>query len=153
MPTVTAGQTFDGSVHEAESVWYDTGRWPSFVDGLERVEQVGPGWPAVGSVVSWQSGPAGRGRVVERVVSHEPLEGQTVETEDDSIRGRQQVAFWPEDGKVAVELTLSYRVKRRSPFTPVVDLLFIRGAFKRSLQATVERFGVELQGARGADVG
>jgi hypothetical protein len=153
MPAVTAGQTFEGSVHDAERVWYDTGRWPRFVDGLERVEQVDPSWPSVGAVVSWRSGPAGRGQVTERVVEYEPLEGQTLEVEDDSIHGRQIVVFSPEDGKVAVQLTLSYRVKRRTPLTPLVDLLFIRGAFKRSLQATVERFGVELQAARAADVG
>ncbi len=82
-----------------------------------------------------------------------PLSGQTVEVEDDTIRGRQAVAFIPEDTGVAVQLTLDYRVRRRTPFTPLVDILFIRGAFKRSLAATLEHFGVELQGARAADVG
>jgi hypothetical protein len=153
MPVVTAVQTFPGSVHEAERVWYATERWGSFVDGLERVEGVSPAWPAAGSEVSWRSGPAGRGHVVERVVAHEPLEGQTVEVEDETIRGRQQVSFTPEDGNVSVSLTLSYRVKRRSPITPLVDMLFIRGAFKRSLQATLERFGLELASARATDVG
>jgi Polyketide cyclase / dehydrase and lipid transport len=153
MPAVTAVQTFEGSVHQAETVWYDTDRWESFVDGFDRVERLDAGWPAAGTEISWHSRPAGRGHVVERVLSYEPLAGQTVEVEDDSIRGRQAVAFTPENGSVAVRLTLEYAVKRRSPFTPLVDILFIRGAFKRSLATTLERFGAELEAARAADVG
>ena len=65
-----------------------------------------------------------RGRVVERVVEREPLKGQTIEVTDPSITGRQSVAFAPVSDGVQVELTLSYRLRRRSPVTPVVDLLF-----------------------------
>ena len=39
-----------------------------------------------------------------------------------------------------MELTLSYRLQRRSPVTPVVDLLFIRRAIASSLQTTLSRF-------------
>ena len=41
---------------------------------------------------------------------------------------------------VQVELTLSYRLQRRSPVTPVVDLLFIRRAMASSLETTLSRF-------------
>jgi hypothetical protein len=153
MRAVTAAQTFPGSVHEAESVWYDTGRWAGFVDGFDQLERVEEGWPAVGARVAWRSGPAGRGHVVERVVAYEPLAGQTVELEDDSIRGRQQVAFTPDDGDVAVELVLEYELKQRSPLTGLIDRLFIRPAIRSSLQATLRKFGVELQAARAADLG
>src|SRR5437764_857485 len=95
------------------------------------------------------SGPAGRGRVTERVVGHRPLGGQTVEVRDDSIRGRQRVAFTPVDGGVEVALTLEYEITRRNPLTALVDLLFIRRAFATSLQASVSRFGAELQAPRG----
>src|SRR5436309_4799876 len=69
MRVVAATETYPGSVHEAEKVWYDTGLWPRFIDGLESVEEVTPNWPGVGAQVRWHSGPAGRGQVVERVVS------------------------------------------------------------------------------------
>ncbi len=148
MRVVSDVATFPGTVHEAETVWYDTERWPGWVDGLDRVEAVGRGWPAVGGSVTWASGPAGRGRVSERVESYEQLRGQTVDVEDDSIRGRQAVTFTPEDEGVTVELSLEYEIKQRSPLTPLVDLLFIRPAFRNSIRATLYRFGVELATAR-----
>jgi hypothetical protein len=153
MRVVSAVETFPGTVHEAESVWYDTDGWPGWVDGLDRVDRVTGGWPRVGGSLGWESGPAGRGRVIERVVSYERLEGQTVEVEDDSIRGRQSVEFTPEDDGVSVALSLEYELKARSPLTPVLDLLFIRPAFRNSIRATLHRFGVELAAARESEVG
>ncbi len=153
MRVVSAVQIFPGSVHEAETLWYDTARWPSWVDGLDHVTEVEPRWPQLGASVTWQSGPAGRGRVVERVVAYEPLSGQTVEVQDDSIRGRQSVAFAPAEEAVEVMLTLAYEIRQRSLLTPLVDVLFIRRAFRASLDATLRRFGLELEAARGADVG
>jgi hypothetical protein len=151
--TVRVAETFSGSVHEAETCWYDTSRWPEWVDGLARVVEVVGEWPQEGSRVRWESGPAGRGRVVEAVVEHEPLSGQTVAVEDDSIEGTQSVSFTPAASGVQIELSLTYRIKRRSPLTPLVDLLFVRGAMARSLRTTLARFGAELAGARRADVG
>ena len=148
MRVVSVIGTFRGSVHEAESVWYDTSRWPSWVDGLERVIAVGDQWPAAGAEVTWQSVPAGRGRVSERVVDYEPLVGQTVDVSDETIEGRQSVKFMPEDGSVTIELSLEYRVKRRSLFTPLVDFLFIGRAFTTSLRSTLDRFGLELESVR-----
>ena len=153
MRTVSVIETFPGSVHEAEMVWYDTSRWPSWVDGLERIVAVGERWPAVGAEVTWQSVPAGRGRVSEQVVDYEPLVGQTVEVNDETIGGRQSVKFMPDDGSVTIELSLEYRVKRRSLFTPVVDFLFIGRAFTTSLRSTLDRFGLELESAREGGVG
>jgi hypothetical protein len=144
MRAVSAAQTFRGSVSAAESGWYDVTRWSSWVDGFDTVVETSGAWPQVGSSVTWQSGPAGRGRVTERVVAYEPLEGQTLEVEDDAIRGRQQVTFTPEDEHVAVKLSLEYEIKNSSFFTPLVDLLFIRRAMAASLNATLGRFRAEL---------
>jgi Polyketide cyclase / dehydrase and lipid transport len=145
---VQARQTVAGSVHEVEQRWYDTSRWPYWVDGLERVVEVAGEWPATGAAVTWDSGPAGRGRVLERVVAHEPLAGQTLEVQDSSIRGRQSVAFVPVAGGVEVRLTLAYELERRSPLTPLVDVLFIRRAMTTSLTSTLSRFGAELTSHR-----
>jgi uncharacterized membrane protein len=153
MRTVSAEQTLPGTVHEAQTCWYDTGRWPSWVDQLARVNEVTGDWPAIGASVVWESGPAGRGTVVERVIAYEPLTGQTNEVEDDSIRGRQSVTFTPVQDSVQVSLTLEYEVRKRSVFTPLVDVLFIRGAQERSLQATLARFAAELAATRQPGVG
>jgi hypothetical protein len=149
MRTVVVAQTFAASVPEAERRWYDTGTWADWVDGLDRVLAVEGDWPNPGASVSWESGPAGRGRVTELVVSREPLAGQTLEVEDDSIRARQIVGFTPAGPGVEVELRLEYELKRRSIVTPVVDLLFIKRAMAVSMGLTVSRFGAGLHAGHG----
>jgi hypothetical protein len=133
-----------GTVSAAESCWYDAARWPEWVDGLERIVAVSADWPEVGATVHWESGPAGRGSVHERVIAHEPLIGQQLEVQDDSIQGRQSVAFDPVEEGVEVTLTLEYRITRRSVFMPVIDFLFVGRAMAASLSTTLARFGTEL---------
>lgn len=144
MRTVQVAMRFPGTVHQAESCWYDADRWPEWVDGLERIVAVSPEWPEVGGTVHWESGPAGRGSVHERVLVHEPLVGQQLEVRDDSIQGRQSVVFAPADEGVEVTLTLEYRITRRSVFMPVIDFLFVGRAMAASLSTTLARFGAEL---------
>jgi hypothetical protein len=151
--TVAAKQTVDGSVPEAEAFWYDTARWPDWVDELARVIAVEGDWPRPGASVTWQSGPAGRGRVRERVVAYEPLAGQTLEVEDDSITGTQQVEFVPVEGGVEITLSLAYAIKRRSPLTPLIDRLFVRRPMTISLTRTLSRFAAALAESREASVG
>mgnify|MGYP003701636909 CR=1 FL=1 len=144
MKAVTVTQSFTGSVSELESRWYDTGGWGSWVDGFDRIVETCGDWPRAGAIVTWQSGPAGRGRVTERVLVYEPQAGQTVDVEDDSITGRQRVVFKPALDGVEVTLSLEYQIKRPSFFTPLIDILFIRRAMAASLEATLNRFGAEL---------
>ena len=144
MRTVRVSQTLPGTVYEIEQRWYDTSRWPAWIEGLRRVVEVAGDWPGVGSSVTWDSGPAGRGHVVERVVAHQPLTGQTVDVDDASIIGRQTVTFVPVDDGVVVQLALAYELKRRSLFTPLVDVLFIKRAMATSLATTLGRFGAEV---------
>ncbi len=149
MSTARAAQTFDATVHDAERCWYDTGGWAAWVDGLAHVQSVDGDWPGIGAVVRWESGPAGRGHVIERVIAYEPLRGQTNEVQDDAITGRQTVTFTPDTdpGGVLVELALEYTLRRRSLVTPVVDLLFIRRAMTMSLRSTLAHFGANLAAA------
>jgi hypothetical protein len=150
MGRASAEDSFAASVREAETLWYDTERWPEWVDGLRRMIAVEGDWPGAGAVVRWESTPAGRGRVVERVVDYAPGRGQTLEVEDDSIRGRQTVAFYELEGGVRVELALEYELKARSLLTRIIDVLFIRRAMTDSLRSTLLRFGVEAAAAGAA---
>ena len=68
----------------------------------------------VGGGVIWDSGPAGRGRVTERVVAYAPADGQTVEVTDDTITGRQAVTFAAVGDGVEVSVALEYRLRHRS---------------------------------------
>ena len=147
MRRASAEDSFPVSVRDAEALWYDTRRWSAWVDGLSRVTGLEGDWPASGATVTWESSPGGRGRVLEHVVSYEPGVGQTLEVQDDSIRGRQSVAFIGLDAGVRMELALEYELKARSIVTPIVDVFFIRRAMTISLQATLAGFGAELDGA------
>ncbi len=144
MRTVTVTRQVPGSVAAAEGYWYDTTRWASWIDGLDRVIEVRGDWPATGATVIWESGPAGRGRVTERVTAHEARRGQTVEVEDPSIRGLQTVTFVPRENGVEVSLALEYQLVRRSIVSPIVDLLFIRRAMVASLGSTLAYFAARV---------
>lgn len=134
-----------GLVSEAETLWYDTDRWPSFVDGLAHVTTVQDGWPATGGRLVWDSHPGGRGRVSETVLAYEARRGQEAAVEDEEIRGTQRIGFVPRDDGVAMTLELQYEIKARTIITPVVDALFIRRAQRDSLRRTLARFARELQ--------
>jgi hypothetical protein len=76
-------------------------------------------------------------------VAYEARTGQTVEVEDATMTGRQQVAFTPAPDHVDVTLSLTYVIKDRTLVTPVVDLLFVRRAMADALRRTVTRFANE----------
>ena len=137
-----------GSVAEAEALWYDTDRWPSFVDGFGHVVSRDEGWPGAGATLVWDSLPNGRGRVVERVVAQAPGDGQTVQVEDPRLRGRQTVAFAPVEDEVTISLALEYQLEQAGPLRAVVDALFIRRALRDSLRRTLVRFARELEADR-----
>jgi hypothetical protein len=128
-----------------EALWYDTARWPSFVDGFARVVKSEGGWPNEGGRLVWESTPRGRGRVVERVTGYEPGRGQTVAVEDPKLSGIQRIRFEPLADGTAVGLALEYDLKEPdNPLRPLVDLFFIRRALRDALQRTLIRFGREL---------
>ena len=127
-------------MYDAESCWYDVKRWPEWVDGLARVLEVRGDWPKPGSEVIWESHPAGRGTVRERVIDYQPRSGQTSNVDDDSISARQSVDFQPHGDGVQLQFALEYKLKRRSPVSWLVDVVFIRRLMGASLGRTLERF-------------
>jgi hypothetical protein len=131
---------------DAEELWYDTRRWPTFVDGLGHVFKVDEGWPREpGAVVVWDAKPGGRGRVLERVVSFEARVGQTLEVEDEKIHGRQTIGFQPGGDGCAVSLELEYAIKQDRGVPVVVDFLFVRRPMRDSLKRTLARFEREVR--------
>jgi hypothetical protein len=127
----------------AEELWYDTARWPTFVDGLAHVAKVEGDWPRSGRVL-WDAKVDGRGRVDERVVAHEARVGQTLNVEDDKIRGVQRVEFHPDGDGCKVTLSLDYTLKMDPPQRQVIDL-FARRPMRDSLKRTLQRFKHELE--------
>jgi len=145
MASVSARIDVDAPPEAVEALWYDVARWPSFVDGFAHAATVEEGWPEAGGRLVWDSTPHGRGRVLERVSSQTPGAGQVAEVEDPRLRGTQEVRFTPLADGTEVALQLDYRLKDRTPLTPLVDLLFIRRSLRDSLRRTLLRLARELK--------
>jgi hypothetical protein len=143
MGRVKAEITVGALASEAEELWYDTSRWPTFVDGLAHVEKVEGDWPRAGRVL-WDAKVDGRGRVDERVVAHEARVGQTLRVEDEKITGTQRVEFHPDGDGCKVVLSLEYRLKMDAPQRQVIDF-FARRHLRDSLKRTLQRFRRELE--------
>jgi hypothetical protein len=152
MGRVRASVEIPALASEAEALWYDTTRWPTFIDGLHHVARLEGDWPHAGARVLWDSNPGGRGRVQERVTAYAARDGQTLEVEDEKINGTQRVTFTPTDQGVTVTLDLRYDVKDRKPGMPLVDLLFIRRPQRDSLTRTLRRFRTEVTAERESSV-
>lgn len=149
MGRASASTVVPGRIAEAEELYYDRHRWPSWVDGFGHVVKLEGDWPQVGARLLWQSPPKGRGLVQERVQAYEARTGQTLEIEDERMRGIQTVAFEADGDQVRVTLTLAYELKQHGPLGPLVDRLFIRRSVGDSLRRTLTRFTYE----RRAEVG
>src|SRR6476620_3567494 len=145
MPRVRVTQRVPGLASDAEAVWYDPQRWPAWVDGFGHSVKLEGDWPGIGARSVWDSKPGGRGRVVERVTAYEARAGQTVEVEDEKLRGTQRVSFEPGADDVTVVLELEYELKERNVFTPIADALFIRRALRDSLRRSLLRLARERQ--------
>ena len=143
MGRAKASISVPGRAADAEALWYDPHRWQAWVDGFGHVVSLSDGWPRRGAELVWDSPPGGRGRVTERVVHYEMRLGQTLEVEDATMTGTQKVTFEPGPDEVEVTLSLEYRIKDHTAFTPVVDLLFVRRAMTDALRRTVTRFANE----------
>ena len=146
MGRARAGIDLPVAVSAAEALWYDTSRWPVFVDGFGHVAKVEGDWPRTGARLLWDSVPAGRGRVSERVVRYEVRSGQLVEVEDEQMTGTQSVTFAPrEGGGCRMDLDLRWTLKNQHLFSALVDVLFVRRAFGDALRRTLSRFAREVR--------
>jgi len=129
-------------------LWTDLSRWPTFVEGFARVVEVDPGWPGQDSRAIWESVPAGRGRVTEKVIEAAPGQFATLVFED-RLSGRQTLRAIESEGGTRLELTLDYTLTSYGPLGPLADVIFIRRALRDSLRRTLARFGVEAEDEAG----
>ena len=128
----------------ARRLWTDPRRWASFVEGFARVLEASEDWPRPGAKLVWESIPAGRGRVTEKVVESG---GDAFATQvfDESLQGTQRAAFDPVEGGTGVTVELEYELVKYGPLRAVADVIFIRRALRDSLRRTLARFAVEAE--------
>ena len=126
----------------AQRLWLDTNRWPTFVDGFGHVVERDPRWPEPRSKLVWESGPAGRGRVTERV--RENADGVvTTEVFDAQMTAFQTARFEAREDGCDVFLSLDYELTSGGPLRKLTDVLFIRRSLAMALERTLRRFTTE----------
>jgi hypothetical protein len=143
---VKASIVVPGRAVEAEQLWYDRHRWPSWIDGFGKVVSLDDEWPQAGARRMWDGPAAGsRGRVVERVTRYEPRLGQTLDWEDAVFMGVRRVTFEPglEETRITLEVEPTPKLR-----VPPARLWWFRRKLRESLQRTLQRFSYELAAER-----
>ena len=128
----------------ALTLWADTSRWSTFVEGFAHILEQSPDWPAEGAKVVWESTPDGRGRVTERVVEHAPGRFAT-QLFEAALTGRQSLTVSEHADGTLVELELEYELVKYGPLRVVADVIFIRRALRDALTRTLRSFAVEAE--------
>lgn len=126
-------------------LWTDVDRWPSFVEGFARTLEVSPDWPDGGARLVWESTPAGRGRVTEKVVENEGPDRFVTRVFEERLQGNQTLRVVESEGGSRAELSLEYKLAKYGPLAAVADAIFIRRAIRDSLRRTLTRFAVEAE--------
>lgn len=126
-------------------LWADAPRWPTFVEGFARVVEQDPAWPAEGSRLVWESVPAGRGRVTEKVVRGAAADRFATQIFEERLIGVQTFRAAESEAGSRVELSLEYTLTKYGALGGVADAIFIRRALRDSLRRTLARFAVEAE--------
>jgi hypothetical protein len=126
-------------------LWTDVERWPTFVEGFARPLERAPDWPAAGARLVWESSPAGRGRVTEKVLEGEGTDRFVTAVFEDRLHGTQSFRVVESEAGSRAELSLEYTLTKYGPLSAVADAIFIRRAIRDSLRRTLARFAVEAE--------
>jgi Polyketide cyclase / dehydrase and lipid transport len=126
-------------------LWADAPRWPTFVEGFARVVEQDPAWPAEGSRLVWESVPAGRGRVTEKVVRGAAADRFATQIFEERLIGVQTFRAAESEAGSRVELSLEYTLTKYGALGGLADAIFIRRALRDSLRRTLARFAVEAE--------
>jgi Polyketide cyclase / dehydrase and lipid transport len=126
-------------------LWTDPTRWATFVEGFARVVEQDAGWPGEGSRLVWESVPAGRGRVTEKVLRGAAADRFATQVFEERLMGVQTFRAAESETGSRVELSLEYALTKYGPLGGLADAIFIRRALRDSLRRTLSRFAVEAE--------
>ncbi len=144
MAKLTESLLVEASLAETWDHYFESRGWGSWVDGFQAVER-DDGYPEQGGTLIWRTTPAGRGRVTERVIEHQPRRRHRIEFADPESRGDLLSRFEIEGEATRVTLELDYRLASSGPFAWLTERLFVRGQVRGSLQRTLLRFKHEAE--------
>jgi hypothetical protein len=144
VPRISAQLHLPGATpDQVAALWWDTARWPSFVEGFSHVHKREEPWPAEGGRIVWDARPdSDRGRVIEHVGRRDAAGGAEVAVEDAVLEGTQRIGLEPARGGTIVTLELRYSPKGQA--AALVDLAFTRRRLRRGLQRTLQRLAREV---------
>jgi uncharacterized membrane protein len=147
---VSESVVIDAPLAEVWDFYFQPGTWPAWVDQFGRVES-SRGYPEAGGTLVWESGAAGRGKVTERVLVHEPRTRHRIEFRDPESEGELEVRFAIEPGEGAgatrVEQEMEYAITSGGALSGLTDVLFVRSQIRRSLQRSLARLRLEVMDA------
>ncbi|HEX2127293.1 MAG TPA: SRPBCC family protein [Thermoleophilaceae bacterium] len=126
-------------------LWTDPNRWSTFMEGFARIVERDPEWPAEGARLVWESAPAGRGKVTEKVVEPPASDRFASRVFEERLVGVQTFRAAESEGGSRVELSLEYTLTKYGPLGAVADVIFIRRALRDSLRRTLFRFEIEAE--------
>jgi hypothetical protein len=126
-------------------LWTDVDRWATFIEGFAHPLERSPEWPAGGARLVWESTPAGRGRVTEKVAESEGPDRFVTQVFEDRLHGTQTFRVVESEGGSRAELSLEYKLTKYGPLSAIADAIFIRRAIRDSLRRTLARFAVEAE--------
>ena len=126
-------------------LWTNPARWSTFIEGFARILEQDAGWPAEGTRLVWESVPAGRGRVTEKVLTAPTADRFATRIFEERLIGVQTFRAAESESGSRVELSLEYALTKYGPLNAVADAIFIRRAVRDSLRRTLFRFGVEAE--------
>lgn len=151
MAEVSAEIEIDAPLAEVWELYFDSDRWRAWVDGFARVVS-SEGYPDEGGVLNWESTPAGRGAVRERVLEHDERRLHRTSYSDPGSEGELEVRFEmvpAEDGarRTKVSQRLDYRLHQAGPLGAITDRLFIRSQMRGSLARSLIELRVQVDAA------
>lgn len=127
---------------EAEQLWHDRSRWPSWIDGFGYLEKLDGEWPLEGARRVRKSR---EGLVAERVVAYRAGHSQTLFIEDERVAGELSVRFDGDAKGTRITVVVDVQPKERMPLGRQWWWKRKRG---ESLRRTLQRFSYELAGER-----
>ena len=129
-------------------LWTDVDRWPSFVEGFARPVDRSPEWPHAGARLVWESSPAGRGRVTEKVMEAEGPDRFVTQVFEERLHGVQtfrvvsnRIVAASIRSVIAIATVVSTSFARTDPCRPAMRVKMIGAVVsKRSMLTFVAVF-------------